>query len=323
MLLVDLACDFVYFGYSICFSTLWEDIGGKQMQDTEFVLRGGVDLHTHCGPDFYPRSVDQIELTENANKEKMAAVVFKNHFCPTYFAAQQAAKQVPGIRVFGGLVLNNYVGGLNVDAVDLAVKAGAKIIWMPTLSAANHFAYYGVSNSKGQKAKMPLRQKGSGLTICESGRLKPEVFEILEVIADRDAIVATGHISNPEALVLVREAAACGLRRILITHPDSRVSAISETEQRELIRYGGIVEKCLLATMPGWGNLTIKQLADSIRRLGAENCVIVTDFGQAQHEIPTEGLKRFVRALFENGITPEEIQMMLCKNPCVLLGINE
>jgi hypothetical protein len=202
--------------------------------------------------------------------------------------------------VFGGLVLNKYVGGLNVDAVDLAVKAGAKIIWMPTLSEANHLVYYGASDFKAQKAKTPLRQEGSGLTICENGRLKPEVFEILEVMANSDAILATGHISNSEALILVREAAAFGIKRILVTHPDDKVSAISEEEQRELIRHGGILEKCLITTMPGWGDL---------------------NFGQANHEIPTVGLKRFVNGLFENGITPEEIQMMLCKNPCRLLGI--
>jgi len=292
------------------------------MNDTEYILQGGVDLHTHAGPDVYDRSVDQIELAENAKKEKMAAVVLKNHFCPTFFAAQQVAQKVPGIRVFGGLVLNKYVGGFNVDAVDLAVKAGAKIVWMPTLSEANHLDYYGASDFKAQKAKTPLRQEGSGLTICENGRLKPEVFEILEVIAGSDVILATGHISNSEALVLVREAAALGIKKILVTHPDDRVSAIAEAEQRELIRHGAILEKCLITTMPGWGSLTIKQIADSIRNLGAANCVIVTDFGQAHHEIPTEGLKRFVKGLFENGITPEEIQMMLCKNPCSLLGID-
>jgi hypothetical protein len=74
--------------------------------------------------------------------------------------------------------------------------------------------------------------------------------------------------------------------------------------------------------MPGWGELSIKQIADSIRNLGAENCALVTDFGQAHHEIPTEGLKRFVKGLLENKITPEEIQMMLCDNPCRLLGID-
>jgi hypothetical protein len=49
---------------------------------------------------------------------------------------------------------------------------------------------------------------------------------------------------------------------------------------------------------------------------------LVTDFGQTHHEIPTEGLKRFVRELLTNGITQEEINVMLCVNPCNLLGID-
>ena len=40
-------------------------------------------------------------------------------------------------KALGALVLNWPVGGLNVYAVEEAVKAGAKIIWMPTRDAAN------------------------------------------------------------------------------------------------------------------------------------------------------------------------------------------
>jgi len=265
--------------------------------------------------------VDQFELAENSKNERMAAVVFKNHFCPTYFAAEEVAQRIPDIKVFGGLVLNNYVGGLNVYAVDLAVKAGAKIIWMPTLSEANHLAYYGANDFIMQTHRVPLRSQGPGLTICEDDRLKPEVYEILEVIAASEAILATGHVSSREALVLVREASAMGVERILVNHPDDRVSAIPQDDQLEMIRHGAILEQALITTMPGWGDLTIKGIVARIRTLGAEHCVLVTDFGQSHHEIPTEGLKRFVRELLASGISPEEIHVMLCTNPCRLLGL--
>lgn len=291
------------------------------MEKTDYILEAGVDFHTHAGPDFYPRSVDQFELAENSKNERMAAVVFKNHFCPTYFAAEEVAQRIPDIKVFGGLVLNNYAGGLNVYAVDLAVKAGAKIIWMPTLSEANHLAYYGANDFIMQTHRVPLRSQGPGLTICEDDRLKPEVYEILEVIAASEAILATGHVSSREALVLVREASAMGVERILVNHPDDRVSAIPQDDQLEMIRHGAILEQALITTMPGWGDLTIKGIVARIRTLGAEHCVLVTDFGQSHHEIPTEGLKRFVRELLASGISPEEIHVMLCTNPCRLLGL--
>jgi hypothetical protein len=292
------------------------------MKNSNDILEGGVDLHTHCGPDFYPRSVDQFELAEKARSEKMAGVVFKNHFCPTYFAAEEVGARVAGIHVFGGLVLNHYVGGLNVSAVDLAVKAGAKIVWMPTLSEENHLAYYGASDFKMQTVKAPLLAPKAGLTICEKGRLKPEIYLILEIICSSESILATGHVSTGEALVLVREAAAMGIKKILINHPDDRVSATPREAQREMIRSGALVEHALITTMPGWGELTIEGIADNIRQLGAENCVLVTDFGQTHHEIPTEGLKTFVKELLACGMSEEEIRIMLCTNPCRLLGIS-
>ncbi len=291
------------------------------MEETEYILDGGVDLHTHAGPDFYPRSVDQFELAQNAKSEKMAAVVFKNHFCPTYFAAEEVARRIPDIKVFGGLVLNNYVGGLNVYTVDLAVKAGAKIIWMPTLSEANHLAYYGASDFTMQSHRIPLRSQGPGLTICENGILNREVYEILEVIASSEVLLATGHVSSEEALLLVREASAMGVKKILINHPDDRVCKFPRDAQLEMIRHGAILEQALITTMPGWGEMTIRDIAARIHSFGAENCILVTDFGQAHHEIPTDGLKRFVRGLLASGISQKEIHVMSCVNPCNLLGI--
>jgi len=292
------------------------------MEKTNYILEGGVDLHTHAGPDFYPRSVDQLELAENAKKERMAAVVFKNHFCPTYFAAEEISQRMPDIKVFGGLVLNNYVGGLNVYAVDLAVKAGAKIIWMPTLSESNHLAYYGANDFIMQTHRVPLRSQKPGLTICEDGRLKKEVYEILEVLAASDVILATGHVSSAEALVLVKKASALGVGKILVNHPDDRVCGIPQDDQLEMIRHGAILEQALITTMPGWGELTVRDIAARIRSLGAEHCILVTDFGQAHHEIPTEGLKRFVSELLENKISMDEIQTMLKTNPGHLLGLS-
>jgi hypothetical protein len=291
------------------------------MEKTKYILDGGVDLHTHAGPDFYPRSVDEFELAENAKSEKMAAVVIKNHFCPTYFAANAVAQKITDIKIFGGLVLNNYVGGMNVYAVDLAVKAGAKIIWMPTLSEANHLAYYGASDFNMQSHKIPLRSQDSGLTICENGVLKPEVYEILEVIAPSDTILATGHVSSEEALLLVKEASTMGVEKILVNHPDDRVCGFPKEGQLEMIAHGAILEQALITTMPGWGEMSIKDIAARIHSLGAEHCVLVTDFGQTHHETPTDGLKKFVRELLVNGISQEEIHVMLCMNPCSLLGI--
>jgi len=110
--------------------------------------------------------------------------------------------------------------------------------------------------------------------------------------------------------------------KILVNHPDDRVCGIPQDDQLEMIRHGAILEQALITTMPGWGELTVRDIAARIRSLGAEHCILVTDFGQAHHEIPTEGLKRFVSELLENKISMDEIQTMLKTNPGHLLGLS-
>ena len=38
----------------------------------------------------------------------------------------------PGLKVYGGLVLNRQAGGLNPDAAERMAQAGGKYLWFPT-----------------------------------------------------------------------------------------------------------------------------------------------------------------------------------------------
>lgn len=75
-----------------------------------------------------------------AQQHHFSAFVVKDHYCPTMLSAYIAEKYVGdgSCRVFGGIALNNSVGGINLKAVDAAVAMGAKLVWMPTVSALRH-----------------------------------------------------------------------------------------------------------------------------------------------------------------------------------------
>ncbi len=45
------------------------------------------------------------------------------------------------ITLISGVPLNNTVGGFNPYAVEHGIKLGARIVWMPTFSAANHLRH--------------------------------------------------------------------------------------------------------------------------------------------------------------------------------------
>ena len=61
-----------------------------------------------------------------AQQHHFSAFVVKDHYCPTMLSAYIAEKYVGdgSCRVFGGIALNNSVGGINLKAVDAAVAMG-------------------------------------------------------------------------------------------------------------------------------------------------------------------------------------------------------
>src|SRR5438067_581392 len=83
-------------------------------------LKGIVDVHVHSDPDSAPRSIDALDAARMARDEGVRALLLKNHFAPTVQLAYVVGRAVPGVEVYGGIVLNRAVGGINVTAVEQA-----------------------------------------------------------------------------------------------------------------------------------------------------------------------------------------------------------
>src|SRR4051812_2338812 len=83
-------------------------------------LNGIVDTHVHCDPDTVPRSIDALEVARLAAGEGMRALLLKNHNAATVQLAYIVGKVVPGVEVYGSIVLNRALGGINPAAVDQA-----------------------------------------------------------------------------------------------------------------------------------------------------------------------------------------------------------
>jgi len=290
---------------------------------SEELLKGGIDLHTHSGPGLFERSLNDFELAAEARDAGMRAVLLKAHESTTVIRASLVATQIPDIQVFGGLVLNYFVGGLNPYAVDASIKMGAKMIWMPTLSAENHLRFYGGVTPKSLRGKGDLLHPREGIKVVdEDGQIKPQVKEILKLIAEADIALGTGHLSIPETKALVRAAKELGVRKILVTHPDLKLIAMPLEDQIELAEEGAYLEKTLLTMMPMWYSISPAEMARTIKAIGAERCVMTTDFGQLHHPRPVEGMRLFIQMMLECGITSDEIYTMLCINPAALLGLS-
>src|SRR6202046_5917854 len=118
-------------------------------------IEGGYYLHVHVAPDVIARRIDDLDLAKEFLSHKLKGFVLKSHYVPTYERAKVVTKAVPGIQAFGAITLNHSVGGLNPVAVELSGRSGAKIVWMPTVDAANETA----GRVDGPNTKLPFWAK--------------------------------------------------------------------------------------------------------------------------------------------------------------------
>jgi hypothetical protein len=100
-------------------------------------LARAADLHCHFGPDpLRTRRLDAFTAAEEAAAAGHRAIVLKSHEIPTALLAPAVASRVADVQVFGGICCDAMVGGLNPLAVEMALRVGAKIVWLPTLTSA-------------------------------------------------------------------------------------------------------------------------------------------------------------------------------------------
>ena len=192
------------------------------------ILDGVIDLHVHTAPDVIHRTYNDLELTDAAVRAGARAIVIKGHHCGTVSRAalcnayNRAVHGDNSFYMYGGLVLNREAGGLNEQAVQTALRMGAKIIWLPTVDAENEYR---------------KRGKTGGIRMTDSrGNLLPELLGIFSLIKAYDAVLATGHISPEEIHCVVDGARNAGVRKIVITHPEYWVVDLSVCSSRRRFR---------------------------------------------------------------------------------------
>ena len=189
---------------------LWMPAGAGQRggpDDASRLLIGAIDIHVHSDPDNVPRSLDGLEAARLARSKGMRGIVLKNHYDPTAGLAFLARKENPGLEVFGGIDLNLPVGGMNPAAVDhLTQVAGGwgRLVWMSTFDAENQVRY--------SKQNRPF------VSVSKNGQLLPETKAVIAVIARHRLVLATGHVSKEEGLMMLREGHQQGVVHMVVTH---------------------------------------------------------------------------------------------------------
>ena len=275
------------------------------------LLKGAWDLHFHPAPDVSPRKYTDLELAKDWKNSGMKGGVIKSHFSDTTGRAAMIKELFPELSVYGGLVLNRQAGGLNPDAAERMAQAGGKFLWFPTMDSLEYQKYH--------HRQDPCADLSACLPVCgEDGKLLPAVYDVLDVAAKYDLIVGTGHLGEREGMPLAKEALRRGVQKVVLTHAENPATPFSAEAQEECVRAGAMVEHCFFTLY--YNRVSCEELIRQIRRTGAENCFLVTDFGQMKSPGSSEGMLQYAERLLAGGITEQELECMIKKNPASLVG---
>ncbi len=273
-------------------------------------LRGAIDIHVHSDPDKVPRSLDAFEAVRFAKDKGMRAIVLKSHYDPTAGLALLARKASPGIEVFGGIDLNLPVGGMNPHAVEHMAQTNGgwgRIVWMSTFDSENQ--------ARASKSNRPF------VRVSQNGALLPETRAVIAAIAKHNLVLASGHVSAPEALLIFDEARRMGVRAMVATHGMSPPTSLTAEQAQQAGRLGAFIEFTSGTLATENAQARIDRMTEDIKKIGIEHAILSSDLGQAGNPLPADGFATFIEALRRNGFSDQELDRMTRQNPARLLGL--
>ncbi len=289
-------------------------------EDVLEVLDGAFDMHVHAFPDpLIDTGWDQFQVTKGATDTGMAGVVFKAHTFPTAatvpFVNQLVAAyaQTTGKKpatAYGGIVLNNYVGGLNPDSVEMAARLNGKVCWLPSHDSAHHNRVIG--------------EPGGIELLGDDDKPVPPLYDIFKIIADNNMIMDPCHSSTKERFITIEEAKKVGVKHFMITHPNWNVTKMTIEQEIEISQLGAYIGLFAYGDIPNFNNphCDPMYLIECVKRVGPDHCFIASDLGTVVNMPPSEGMRLFVRILLSNGISKADIRKMCVDNPRRLLGLD-
>lgn len=283
-------------------------------------LEGMIDFHVHSSPDTFGRAFTDTEVAQKAIELKMGALLLKNHVMETGARAFLARKAVPGIPIFGGIVLNGPYG-INPEAVQWMwrMEGGyGRVVWLPTFDADNHVKTF--------------KDAPEAIKVVDArGNVLPQVIEIMKICAKQNLVLCTGHASGSESLALVKQARDAGVKHVVVTHALFTVVNMNLEQMKQVAAMGGKLEIDFLGTLMGpsahmgwmahWKNVSIKDNADAIKAIGAQHFVMGSDLGQTGNPSHVDGMKAMVAGLKAQGITDAQLKMIARDNAAAMLGL--
>lgn len=289
------------------------------------LVRGSVDLHCHIDVEFsetlFRKALPEWEWLPEAEVAGTRAVVLKSHLWPTATAVPFIRELYQGpVEVHSSITLNTFAGGLDPWAVEVAAHLGARAVFMPTWSSVNDAARGGFGRRLGEAFEHFDHQRMGVLSVLdEEGRLRAEAQEIIRLVAEKDMMLSTGHLSWRESLAIAEEAHRVGFDRVLCGHPLSGSVGAPHDAVLEAARLGAYIEFCWPTVAPGRHDPA--EVVALVQEMGAERAVFTSDFFGGSNPSPSSLMRMLLGAVYDAGLPEDAVRMASSANPAALLGI--
>jgi len=285
---------------------------------------GAWDIHVHAGPSHFDRWGDAWDLAEACQSAGMRGFVLKCHHGSSVEVAHLLSRRFPELSVFGGVVLNEFVGGLNPCGVESYLALGARIVWLPTIHAGFHAVRCGCLGGFGFQASRLEKVPARGISILDGeGRLVPAAREIAELCAEKGAVLATGHASPDEIRALAAFVGELRQRpRLLVNHVDFHAPGLTAAEVTALAGDRVWFELAYISVSELVGCATFESTAALIRSVPGARWVLASDSGQRMNPPAPAALSRYFAGLRAAGIDERSLVRMMTSEPAELLGVS-
>lgn len=292
-------------------------------------LAGAVDSHVHCCPHINRRTITLFDAVRHAASVGMAGIGLMDVFANTSGYAAIARRELRhlGVDVFGGVILEPYVGGLSPRSVETALgmgygEGGARFVSLP----CHHTAF--VARSEGRS---PAYIETT-LSIPERGALPDAVLEIIDLCAAADVVFNLGHLSGPEMVRVAQEAAARGCSRIL-----APAAYLSADEAHALVNAGAVIEYSFFvmshatdvpqtmidAEKHRFPRADVAAIVSILQAVPPERVILSSDSGAFVLPLPVEAFRELVMMMIGCGVPEASVRTMITRTPADLFKVRK
>lgn len=268
-------------------------------------------MHVHAAPDVLDRIGYDDEICAEYAAAGFSGFVLKGHQESTVGRAK-ALSRTFGLDVVGGIALNRPAGGINPSSVAATLHSGGRVVWFPTADAHTQESA-GLPRLSDLQPRLGRSALATPPVLAADDKKLSDISLVLDLIAEFDAVLCTGHLSGPECRWLFEQARSRNIRRFLLTHPSYTVPGMNPAEIAELAELGAHVE---ITAYQLWHQpaMTDALLVDVARAAG-DMLILASDAGQPDSPKPPMALRELIERLAQQGLDRKWLEASAADNP--------